>query len=180
MKTAFTLILIAIFAATTGCSTSIDGRRYLDQSPTFVLEEFFSGQVKAWGIVQNRSGNVVQRFEVDIDGTWEDNTLTLDETFRYMQGDGVKHRIWTIQKTPLNSYTGRATDIEGPAVGTVYGNAVRWRYDMDLPVGDNTYRVHFDDWIWALDENRIINRSYIRKFGLTMAEVTIYMEKISP
>ena len=48
---------------------------------------------------------------------------------------------------------------------------------MDLPVGDNSYMVRFDDWIWAFDDSTVINRSYIRKFGLTFAEVTIFMQR---
>ena len=51
---------------------------------------------------------------------------------------------------------------------------------MDLPVGDNEYRVQFDDWMWAMDENTLMNRSDIKKFGLVMAEVTIFMQKAPP
>ena len=70
-----------------------------------------------------------------------------------------------------------ADDIAGPATGTAYGNAVYWRYEMDLPVGDSEYRVAFKDWIWAFDDRTIVNRSYIQKFGLVMAEVTLFMQK---
>ena len=38
----------------------------------------------------------------------------------------------------------------------------------------------FEDWIWAVDDQRIFNRSYIKKFGLVFAEVTIFMEKMAP
>ena len=48
---------------------------------------------------------------------------------------------------------------------------------MDLPGEDQTYRFKFDDWIFALDDRRILNRSYIQKFGLDVAEVTIFMER---
>jgi len=71
---------------------SIEPDNYVNQSPQFVLEEFFDGDVNVWGIVQNRSGNVVQRFTVDIAGSVDGNTLTLDETFSYEQGSGVDKR----------------------------------------------------------------------------------------
>ena len=51
---------------------------------------------------------------------------------------------------------------------------------MDLPVGDRTYRVRFDDWIFALDAQRIVNRSYLQKFGIDVAEVTIFMQRRDP
>lgn len=70
-------------AGLSGCSVSVDGEDYQAVSPKFDIEQFFDGNVKAWGIVQNRSGEVVQRFVVNIDGSIEGNTLTLDETFEY-------------------------------------------------------------------------------------------------
>ena len=48
---------------------------------------------------------------------------------------------------------------------------------MDLPVDDTTYSVTFDDWFWAFDDSTMMNRSYIRKFSIVMAEVTIFMQK---
>ena len=48
---------------------------------------------------------------------------------------------------------------------------------MDLPVGDTQSAVIFDDWFYAMDDQRIFNRSEIKKFGLTFAEVTIFMQR---
>ncbi|RMB07940.1 DUF3833 domain-containing protein [Eilatimonas milleporae] len=171
------ILLIAAALLLSACSKSIDGSRYLDDPPTFDLYTFFDGEVKAWGIVQDRSGDLLQRFEVDIDGSVADGVLTLDETFAYSLGEGVEKRIWTIRETAEGTYEGMADDIAGPATGTAYGNAVYWRYEMDLPVGDSEYRVAFKDWIWAFDDRTIVNRSYIQKFGLVMAEVTLFMQK---
>ena len=158
------------------CSVSIDGKQYISQQPTFELEEFFDGKVVAWGIVQNRSGDVVQRFIVDIDGSVTDGKIILDETFEYGLGDGPTKRIWTIVKNEDGTYTGSAGDIATPATGKSYGNAFSFAYEMDLDVDGTTYRVNFDDWFWAFDESHIMNRSYIKKFGIVMAEVTIFMQ----
>lgn len=162
-----------------GCSVSVEGNDYKAVQPAFDIEQFFDGDVKAWGIVQNRSGEVVQRFVVDIAGKVEGDTLTLDEKFEYGVGEGPTERVWTIVKQSDNTFIGSATDIEGPAKGTSYGNAFNFHYEMDLPVDDTTYAVTFDDWFWAFDENTMMNRSYIRKFGIVMAEVTIFMQKQS-
>ena len=176
-----TLFAIAICTAVSGCGVTIQGEAYKDITPSFDPYDFFNGNVKAWGIVQNRSGELVQRFKVNIDGSVDaNNVLTLDETFSYGLGEGVTSRVWTINETGINQYRGTAPDILNEATGTVYGNAMQWSYDMELPVDDTTYNVHFDDWMWAFDENTIVNRSYIRKFGITMAEVTIFMQKQNP
>lgn len=171
--------LLIILILLNGCTAGIDGARYSQQQPQFDLFEFFEGQVAAWGVVQDRQGNVIQRFEVDIIGTLRDQTLTLDEHFEYGLGDGVTKRVWRIDRDPSGGFTGRAGDILGTAEGTAYGNAFQWRYEMDLPVGDGSYRVSFDDWFWAVGDTMLVNRSYIRKFGLTFAEVTIFMQKQS-
>jgi hypothetical protein len=159
------------------CSISIDGGNYKTQQPIFELETFFDGKVTAWGIVQNRSGEIVQRFTVNIDGSIQDDKLILDETFEYSLGEGPAKRIWTLTKNENGTYTGRAGDIEGDAIGTSHGNAFNFAYEMDLDVDGTTYRVNFDDWFWAMDSNNMMNRSYIKKFGIVMAEVTIFMQK---
>ena len=173
-KSLLTYVCSLCFLA--GCAT-IDPASYSNQTPQFVLEEFFDGNVNVWGIVQNRSGNVVQRFNVDIAGNLEGNTLTLDETFNYRFGAGVDKRVWVIERHADGTYTGMADDILPGATGRSYGNAFKWTYEMNLPVNDKSYRVRFNDWIWAFDDNTIMNRAYIRKFGLTFAEVTLFMQR---
>jgi len=170
------MVCFISFGFLTACA-SMDSTSYESQTPAFVLEEFFDGQTSAWGIVQNRSGDVVQRFTVDIDGSVEGNTITLDETFTYSLGEGVTERVWVIEKGEEGAYTGSAGDILAGAAGQSYGNAFNWNYEMNLPVGEKKYKVRFNDWIWALDENTIMNRAYIKKFGLTFAEVTLFMQR---
>ncbi|MDT0583193.1 MULTISPECIES: DUF3833 domain-containing protein [Alteromonadaceae] len=174
-RTTTYLIFSLIFLS--ACSVSIDGEQYKAVEPDFNIESFFDGKVKAWGIVQNRDGDVVQRFVVNIDGYMKEGNLILDETFEYGVGEGPLTRVWTLSKNANGTYTGNAGDIAGPATGTPYGNAFNFVYEMDLAVDDSTYRVNFDDWFWAFDENTMMNRSYIKKFGLVMAEVTIFMQK---
>lgn len=171
------LLVILVCGVLIGCSTGPSGSNYQSQQPQFELFDFFNGNVKAWGIVQNRSGEVVQRFIVTIDGSIEGNQLTLDETFTYGLGAGPTARVWTIVRQANGEYVGRANDIANDAKGIAYGNAFNFSYEMDLPVDGSTYRVAFDDWFWAFDNNTLMNRSYIKKFGITMAEVTIFMQK---
>ncbi len=172
-----TFVVFSSIFILAGCSVSIDGESYKNVSPTFELETFFDGKVKAWGIVQDRSGDVVQRFIVDIDGYKEDGKLILDETFEYGVGDGPLKRVWTLTKNADGTYTGVAGDIAGPATGRSFGNAFSFAYEMDLEVDNTTYRVNFDDWFFAFNDDTMMNRSYIKKFGIVMAEVTIFMQK---
>lgn len=169
------VLLLASFFSVSCASVNTDD--YQKQSPPFVLEEFFDGQVTAWGIVQNRKGQVTQRFKVNIDGSFVDQQLTLNETFEYSLGEGVVNRVWTIDVLGDGHYKGVADDILPGATGRSFGNAFNWNYQMDLPVGKRTFRVRFDDWFWAFDESTIMNKALIKKFGVTVAEVTLFMQR---
>ena len=85
--------------------------------------------------------------------------------------------FWTIKKLADGSYEGTAGDILGIATGQAEGSAVNWHYVMDLPVDDTTYRIRFDDWMWVMNDGVMINRSYLKKFGVTVSELTIFMKK---
>jgi len=150
---------------------------YAEASPAFDPRVFFDGHVRAWGIVQDWRGRVVRRFDVDIRGRREGDAVILDEDFVYADGERDQ-RTWHIAPNDAGGFDGRADDIIGTARGETRGNAMRWRYAMDLAVDGRQWRVAFDDWMWQLDGDRLMNRSFIRKFGVTVAEVTIFMERL--
>jgi hypothetical protein len=171
------VLIMSILAFLMGCN-SIKGDQYQELSPKFSLEEFFSGNIKAWGIIQDYSQHITARFEADMVGTWSGNKGVLDEVFTYYDSDRKQVRKWEITKIDDLNYTGTAGDIIGTATGKSFGNAINWTYEMDVPVEDKTYRLKFDDWMWAMDDgNVVINRSYLKKFGITVAEITIFMQK---
>lgn len=178
MATLYMAVVIGLLLS--GCaSKSIQGEDYRPQAPVFDIAVFFAGTVKAWGIVQNRKGNVIQRFTVAIEGTVDGDSVVLDEVFHYDFGEGPATRRWELQRLDNGKWRGGANDIASTATGAEFGNAFNWTYEMDLPrQGSNkTVRVVFDDWLWAMDDNTAVNRSYIKKFGITFAEVTIFMQK---
>ena len=151
---------------------------YQDHKPELKLESYFCGEIKAWGLVKNRKRQVINRFDINMRGSWSSDTKgILQEDFCYYNGK-KQQRIWHIEKTSATKYEGRADDILDKATGTLSGNTIRWFYRMDLPVGERTYRVTFDDWMFLLNDGILINKSYIKKFGLTMAEVTLFMQKL--
>jgi len=158
-----------------GC-TGIKGENYLESKPKFDLKSYFTGPIQAWGIVQDRSGNITAQFDIDMLGTWEGNQGKLVEDFRYYDGK-TQQRIWHITALGDGKYEGRADDIIGTAKGNSFGNAGEWVYTMDLPVGDTTYRLDFNDWMWAMNDGVLMNRSYMKKFGFKVAEITIFMKK---
>ncbi|MEQ9695227.1 DUF3833 domain-containing protein [Shimia sp. SDUM112013] len=143
------------------------------------LEEYFAGRTVAYGQFQDITGRVSQRFKVNIDGRWDGQTLVLDERFVYADG-GTDRRVWTLTKTGAETWEGRADGVQGVARGEESGDTFNWRYTIDLPKrdGTGTTRVSFDDWMWLLEDGRLLNRAYMSKAGVRLGEVTIFFERL--
>lgn len=169
-----TAILTGVMIMLSGCGNQLD--HYKGSKPEADIKQYFAGNIKAWGLVQDWRGRVTTRFDVDMKGSWEGNTGTLEENFRYYDGKTQK-RIWTITKNEDGTYQGTANDIVGIATGAIEGSAVNWSYVMDVPVDGKVYRLKLDDWMWQMNDGVLINRSYIKKFGITVAELTLFMQK---
>lgn len=167
-------LLVSIVVS--GCS-SMKPADFEGATPPLVVEEYFDGQVRAWGLFEDRFGTVRRQFTVDIEGTWDGETLVLDEHFLFNDGE-TSRRVWTIRKTGANTYEGRADDVVGVATGVARGNALNWRYDMDLKVGERTYRVEFDDWMFLQPDGILLNRARVSKFGLEVGSVTLAFRRV--
>ena len=148
-----------------------------DRAPTLDLEAFFEGDVIAYGIFEDYTQSLKRQFRVNILGTVAGDTLTLEEDFLYDDGE-TQRRVWVIQnlgqsEEGVTLYEGRADDVNGVARGEVAGNALHWRYSLALPVGDTSYDITFDDWIYQQDDHVAINRARLTKFGFEVGSVTL-------
>lgn len=166
--------LVLFLAACTG-KPALEDEKLSDRK--LDLEEFFAGELVAYGQFQDIFGTVRRRFTVEIDGTWDGETLTLVEDFVY-EDASTERRVWTLRKTGPDTWEGTAPGVIGVARGEERGDAFNWRYTIDLPVPDGTLRVSFDDWMWLLTDDRLLNRAYMKRFGVDIGEVIITFEKL--
>ncbi len=168
----------------TACSASIE--EYENQTPAFNLFEYFEGEVHAWGMIRDSSGRQTRRFSVIIHGEIEHTdtfhgshhggVLTLTEDFLFDDGE-IQQRVWQIVRLTDGTYRGTADDVVGQARGETAGNALNWRYVLRVPVGESTYDIKFDDWMYRQDELRVFNIATMTKWGITVGEVTLFFEK---
>ncbi len=172
------VICLVVLIGLSGCG-SMKPEDFAGREPRLLIEEYLAGQTKAWGIFQDRFGKLRRQFEVDINGTWDGETLTLVEDFLYDDGE-TEQRIWRIQRRGDHSYEGRADGVIGVAAGKAYGNALYWTYDFALKVGDGTWNVTFDDWLFLQSDGVLINRADVTKFGFKLGEVTLVFRKAPP
>jgi len=149
---------------------------FKDQKPRLIIEDYLSGNVEAWGILQDRSGKVTRQFSAELNGKWDGKQLILDEKFNWSDGE-VQKRQWQITKLDDHNYEGTAGDVAGKAKGYSYGPAFKFEYVLLVPIKGKEIKITFDDWIFMQDERVAINRATMTKFGFKVAELTVMFVK---
>ncbi|GAA0857834.1 DUF3833 domain-containing protein [Aliiglaciecola litoralis] len=170
-------LLAGALMGLSACSTSLED--YQNTSPEFDLKTYFNGEVTAWGIVQDYTDKTTRRFCVDIVGTWQGNTGQLHETFYFADGQ-EQIRIWDLEIDANGKVTGSAGDVIGMASGSAQGMSFNWQYTLRVPVDGSEYDLAIDDWMFLMDEHRMMNRSYMSKLGIGVAEISIFFDKTPP
>ena len=174
MKFIYTLLIAFLL---TNCSgNNMKPIDFKDQKPRLIIEDYLSGNVKAWGLLQNRSGKVIRQFSADLIGEWDGKKLVLDEKFNWSDGE-IQTRQWTITKIDEHNYEGIAGDVVGKAVGYSYGPAFKFEYVLLVPVKGKNMKITFDDWIFKQDDKVAINRATMTKFGIKVGELTVLFQK---
>lgn len=170
-----TLILVALVMMINACG-NVDLDDYASTEPQLQLETFFDGNLVAYGLVLDRSGALIRRFDVELVASWVGNKGVIKEWFEFDDGERTT-RTWQIENLGDNHYQGTAEDVVGIAKGRAKGSALYWQYDLKIPIGDDIYEVTLDDWMFLMDERRLFNKTTMSKWGFDVGELIIYIEK---
>jgi hypothetical protein len=163
-----TPLLIIVLSA---CS-QVQTTEHADLQPTMSLEQFFSGQLLAHGVVKDRSGKIIRTFNADIAASWDAGVGTLDEDFVFNDGEQQK-RLWTLTPQPDGSYAGTAGDVVGAGQLQVAGNSVFLDYVLRIPYKDGTIDVRVDDRMYLVTEDILLNESRMLKFGFQVGSLLL-------
>ncbi|MEM0975959.1 MAG: DUF3833 family protein [Pseudomonadota bacterium] len=172
------LFLIVTACFLTACKAVPNFEQPSLGGPKLDLEQYFVGDLRAYGQFQDITGKVRDRFTVDLEGRFDGEVLTLVEDFVYDDGR-EEQRIWRLTKTGDYTWDGRADGVFGVAKGVEDQDRFNFQYTIALPNGDGTSTtVQFDDWLWRFDEKRVLNKAYVSRYGIRVGVVTIWFEKI--
>jgi len=171
------ITLTALTMTIFSCSSSKKIEKYANNTPKFDILKYFSGKSEAYGILQDRSGEVTRRFTVKMTGKVSGNQLVLQEYFIFDDGE-KQERIWTVTVKDENNFTAQAGDVIGTAIGKQYGNAMKMKYVLSIPYKGKNMNVSVDDWMYLIDEKSLVNVSEIKKFGFVVAKLTIGFKKL--
>jgi len=158
-----------------GCS-NMEIEDFQKTQPEFVLEEYFQGKTQAWGLFEDRFGDVRRQFVVTIDGTWDGTTLVLNEDFVYNDGE-IENRVWSVSKTGKATYEGETENAIGKAIGVSKGNAFNWNYDFNLKVGEDYWKVRFEDWMFLQPNGVVLNKAVVTRWGIRIGTVFLAFSK---
>ncbi|MEM1102996.1 MAG: DUF3833 family protein [Pseudomonadota bacterium] len=137
----------------------------------FILEDYFDGDIAAWGVFRARFGDKKRSFRMDIEGARDGSILTLDERVLYDDGERGD-RFWTFTRKSDTLYEGVTEDVPGVSRGVVLGDEIRWSYDFRLKVGERGVPFEFDDRMYLMDNETVLNRVVIKKFGVRVGDIT--------
>ena len=169
------VIFTLVFPFITGCSNS-SMENVVSKNLSFDLLEYFDGETTAWGLIVDRFGNLQRTFKVRLNGNIDNKQLLLKEYFTYNDGE-TEYREWIITKTETGTYEGKSKDTIGVAEGKQDGNTMRMVYYTTISIGETDIRVSFDDRFVKADKKVVINRAEILKWGIKIADVTIFFSK---
>ena len=129
-----------------------------------------------YGYRSSTKGEVIQRFSVDLNGSWENDKGRLYELFTYADGR-TQERIWRLQKQGGNISTGEANDVIGIAEGKQSGFAFNWTYQLQIDTEDGPIKVTLNDWLYQINNEALVSEAQIKKFGLNVGEVLVFIVK---
>jgi len=178
------VVLLSTVTLTSCSSLTVD---HADgRSPEFVPQEFFSGKLCADGVVRDRSGAEIRRFNAELQGEWNDlGEGTLDEVFMFYDEPGAdpvrETRLWSF--TPVTTKNGPALeasagDVPEPTIMRWAGNAVYMSYTLRYGQPGDTIDLHMEDWMFRVSDDVVVNETKMSKFGLHVGQILLVMRRV--
>ena len=149
---------------------------YADEYPQFDMREHLNGPMTCDGVIFGPMGRVTSSFEADFDISWDGNTCTMKEVFRYNDGS-TQNREWRIELGGGGNFEAFADDVPGKAQGEIAGNAVLFNYAIKLPADAGGYTLRAFDCMYLTKNGTVVNRSQFQKFGFRVAELVATIRK---
>lgn len=146
-------------------------------TPELLPEQFLTGDLEGWGVIERLTGGLQQRFTVKAHGSWDETARLLTFTETWTFDDGRQDTLsWRIVKGADGRYSGQEARLEGEAEGDARGCAFHWRYTRDTPQkgdgpGDETASMvlNFNDWFYRIDERVVMVRGSAGRAGIPFA-----------
>jgi hypothetical protein len=121
-------------------------------------------------------GRIAERFSMRMEGRPVPGGFTLYERFRHPDGF-TWARTWTFRPRGGGVYDGTAETVVGTGRIEVLGDSIRMRFTADQPLRRGSIRLGFDQRLTRLEDDVVINRSTVSKFGVPFGRITMTFVK---
>lgn len=169
------LLLAGVLLLLAGCG-HVRVSSFEDRKPLFSVTDYFQGETWGWGMVQDYRGRITRQFTVHIQGSMDGDVLVLDEDFVFSDGE-TSRRIWRLKPVDEHCYVGTAHDVVGEGRACNYGDAFHLTYRLQVPIGEREWVFSMDDWMYLQENQVVFNRTRMKKWGLTLANISLTFTK---
>lgn len=170
------LVLLIIAAYYWNFITQASFSKDVEKTDVLLLQNYFHGSVKGKGIIQDWQKNVVRSFQVTMQGEFSNKKGIIKENFLFDDGE-EQYREWHVSFKDNNHFEAQASDFKSVAQGKQINGQLNMKYVYPLNYNNKIYNLNVDDWMYAIDEKTIINKTAMKKFGLSVAYLTIIFTK---
>jgi hypothetical protein len=169
MRVVVAMLLAACLA---GCGKPMKISAFQGTTPAFDPVVFWTGHTQSWGVIETAGGAPSEVVRTDCIGTPEGaGGLHMVQTLTESDGT-VTHRDWHLRRTAPGRFEATANDMVGTARGKAAGRAFHWKWVWAAAGGNPLMHVSMSQWMYAMPDGTMMNRTVISKLGVTVAEVS--------
>lgn len=157
----------------------MDVADFADTRPELAPEQFLSGDLEGWGVLESPFGALKSRFTVKANGEPVSGGVDFTETWTF--DDGLVETLrWQIRTDGSKAYSGTEAKVEGEVKGERAGCAFHWKYTRETPQqGRDPVTLNFDDWFYLIDERTCIVRGSAGRLGVPFAVLHVTYRRVS-
>ena len=172
------LLALVLTLSLLGCSRGMPIEEFRATAPAFDPIRFFTGHVRSWGVLEDRSGQPTDIVATDCLGEASGDGLRMVQHLTIGR-EARTTRTWQMRRTGPGRYEATANDMVGAAVGEASGRAFHWTWTLALSPGNDLKNVSMDQWWYALDDGSMLNRTTVRKLGVILIEVSEHFARVT-
>ena len=153
------------------CST-LKPESFSSSTPILDPVKFFGGHTHSAGVLESRRGKPSVRITTNTTGVYKNGILSIEQDLYPEQGKH-NHRNFKLKLTDEHHVEGTGSDITGTAHGQLYGNYFTWSFRLRIAGKGLVQHVNMTQYMYLMPGGKtLIIRSVIRKFGITVTEIT--------
>ncbi len=151
---------------------------FLEKAPEYKINQFLKDDLKAFAIVQDNDGRIIDGFVAKIQGEWENNKGTVKFVYNFIKGK-KDSRTWLITTQGEKDYNAIGHDFNAPAKGRQTGNVSEISYQLSYDYNGQKEQIDFTENLYMVDKNSAIVISDMRIGQNKIGKMIISLQKIN-